>query len=320
MLNAKLIVKTGEIKALAEELLHSRTLPPFLLEEDKYKRFVVELKEEHERIGIAYGVAPHGEGAFHLHVLHVKKEYRTHTSVVYLLSFVLESVMIAGVKKAVWRYTMKEGERDLRPNILSGIPFCQVGKIVNSKHIKIKSANLERIKRNSRFYRPHICAERGYTVLPWPECGENLKAKIREREGHDQQDKNYLSPFIEKEDSRSIPDEQTSLVLVRNDGNNTLKPMGWIICKKVCDNEVDIQCFYMYPEERGRMMGHSFSSYAIDVIMSSYEYFGFGVATGNHQMEKFVQNWLNPVIDYSFFRCNLHMDLQKPDYTLIRTN
>lgn len=307
--DAKIIDDIEETKILVEELLGSHTLPHFLLDDDKYNKHVAGLYKDHNRIGISYGAAMYGEYVFHLHVLYIKKEYRSRESIEYLLGCLFESVLNAGIQKAIWRYTIKEDEIDLRSRILSNIPLCHVGEVIKATHIKVKSEDLERIKKSHKIYNPQLCVAGGYDVLLWSELSSALKRKVHEREVRAQNDKRYLSPFTDR--NNTVPDESTSLVLVKRDENDDVRTIGWMICHKTNESELEILNFYIYPEERVRMIGHSFGAYAFDKITSSCESFGFGIAEGNLQMETFLRKYLKPIIYQSTIRCNLHFDLHK---------
>ncbi|MDR0295536.1 MAG: hypothetical protein LBH91_05015 [Prevotellaceae bacterium] len=310
MIVTELVIENNEVEELVEELLGDCTLPTFLFEEEKYQRVIIGIKEDSTYVGIAYGVIKHRTDLFFLHFLYVKKEYRNYKIVVCLLESVLKNALdVTGANKAIWKYSINGNENDLRPKLLAELPFCQMIDNVRIRQYRTAAKDFEYLKNKISLYKPQRWKERGYNVIKWFECSEELKDIIREKEKISEHERNYLSPFIEKEDSSlRILDERTSFILTRN---NTLEPIGWILCQQISEKEVKMRRFYMYTKERASLIGVSFVSYVLEVISLFYDYLYFDVVEGNQQMERFVNNIWKPVVDLNCIQCNLKINLKE---------
>jgi len=301
MIDFKRIYLTDEIRHLSDKLLGVDTLPQYLLSEETYEKVVIEMKEDNVAVGLAYGVIKRGTDVFFLHFLFVSKTQRTHINVISLLCTVFKTAKsIKGVNCAVWSYTLSDNENDSRPKLVSGIPFCDVIASKSSKHLRIKTVDIAYI-RKFKIFRPMLLKEKGYRVINWAECPENLKECICKWEQSILQDSDYVSPFSDEISGHGF-DIYNSFVLVKP---GTMEPAGWIMCGAVSSKELTIRYFYMYPEERVRRIAHSFATYVLDLIALQYEYLSFDIAIGNRQMEMIVRNYFEPITESSYTQCNL---------------
>jgi len=287
-------------EVIAKEILKDHIIPAFIFNERKYRRIVVVLKYDAVHIGMAYGIIEHGTHDFFLHFIYIMKEYRKHKIVVRFLGDIFNTAIAdAGAKVAIWRYGLKDNEKDVRSLLLAELPFCLTVKVDKEKDYCIKTKDFDFIRKFNSLKSLNL-DKMGYHAQKWAECNDELKMKIHEGEERARCETKYLSPFI-----YDTFDTETSFVLVRKEMQ---KPAGWIICQRYSEKEIRLFCFYLYPEDRVGYVGLSFLAYVMEKIALLFESFHFGVDDDNSQMERFVNNYCVSVIEPKGIRCFLKVD------------
>ena len=298
------LIEINDIQNLSNNVLGHNILPSYLLSEEKYLKLVIGMEKDNIDIGLVYGVIEQRSNVLFLHFLFVKKEYRSYLSVLSLLKSTFKMAIVSkGVKHAIWKYTLDHNGSDLRVKLLRDIPFCRFRKIQSSRQFKIKTVDIDFI-RKFKIYNPLLWRSKGYKVLTWSNCGEELLRKMGMLEQSSKLSSDYISPFSGNEDGQEY-DKCYSYVLIKSETN---EPMGWIMCSVVSKDEVMIRNFYMYPKMRSVMIAHSFATYILDVIAQRYKYLSFNVACGNRQMEMIVKKYFKPILKNSHVQCNAFVD------------
>ena len=295
-----LVTKADDIRNLSGRVLGHRYLPPFLFSEERYTPIVIGMEKDNGSIGFAYGVTEHGACTFFLHFLFVKKEYRSHLAVISLLEAILLSAKnIKSVTEVVWKYVLEAGESDPREKFISHISFCYIKELKSSRKFRVRTIDIDYI-RQFKIYNPMLWKEKGYNVLPWSDCDDSVIARIWKTEESSTHSRDYISPFNETHEQKY--DLENSYIMLES---KSMKPMGWIMCSIVSENEVTIRNFYMYPKERAMIIAHSFATYILDVVASRYEYLSFSVVRGNRQMEIVAKKYFEPILESSNTQHNL---------------
>jgi len=305
MVKFEMMTEMSEVKNLSNKVLGHKRLPLYLHSEKKYLRLVIGMIRGNEPIGLVYGVIEKQSNVFFLNFLYIQKEHRSYLAVLSLLKSAFKTAIdIKGVKSAVWRYTLGLNRIDSRLKLLLNIPFCHFRKLECSQQFKIKTVDINYI-RQFKIYHPLLWRTKGYEVLAWSNCEDDLldQIKTRELEQSMMRDPNYTSPFNKHVSCEY--DVSDSYVLIEPETN---APIGWIMCSVLSEEEITIRNFYMYKEVRVVMVAHSFITYILDVIALRFKYLSFNVVHGNRQMEMIAEKYFKPILESSHIQCNVYID------------
>jgi len=307
MLKFEMMTEMNEMKNLSNKVLGHKKLPLYLHSEKKHLRLVIGMIRENTPIGLVYGVIEKQSNVLFLNFLYIKKEHRSYLAVLSLLKSAFKTAIdIKGIKSAVWKYTLETetDEADSRLKLLLDIPFCHFRKLERLHQFKIKTVDIHYI-RQFKIYNPTLWRTKGYEVLAWSNCEDDLLDQVKKRELEQPiiRDRNYTSPF--NKNATSEYDVYDSYVLIEPATN---APMGWIMCSVISEEEIVIRNFYMYKEVRSVIVAHSFITYILDVIALRFKYLSFNVIDGNRQMEMIVKKYFKPILEASSIKCNASVD------------
>ena len=281
-------------------------LPKHLFRKDVSGSVFVGLRLEEMPIGFAYGSSEGNGGVFVLRFLYIMKEHRNQSSSEVLVSAIFRITLAVNKSKgALWRFATDDNENDdgldARRRLVNEIPFCSISDVRYSKILKIKTEDISQI-RKYKVFKPMRWKEKGYSLCNRYECNTDLINFIKNREQSEGNGEGYLSPFEEQAGTGFVIDKGNSFVLARENGRI---PVGWIVCCAKSDEEVVIKALYIYPNERTRLIGHSFAAYALDSISRKYKFLSFDVAEGNKQMERMVKKYFAPLAISNQLFCSL---------------
>lgn len=301
-------------RQMMENIVKSITLPSRLShfpEECNYQYIFSAVKNDNEYVGIAYGVIEYKSEVFFLNYVYLKEEFRKYNIIIGLLEHILEnSINVAKAQGALWKYNIEQNERDVRPILIDEISFCNIKNIKKMIHCGVEMEMFNN-KVNPFFekFQPWLIKE--HMVVEWDKCEDTIKDKIRMREKH-LQDEDYLSPFVDRENDKSvILDGRISFILF----NREQEVLGWIICVKTSEKVAMIKRFYVYPEKRRGQLSPAFAAYALNRIGKFYEYLHFYIEHGNKQMERFANYFCKDVLKVKRTICDLEITFNKKVYS-----
>lgn len=191
-----------------------------------------------------------------------------------------------------WKYKQRGEGRDPRLSLVNGLALPWLSPAVRHRAgalMKLDTAILRDAGMKLKHNRPYLSSEHmasmGYSFLPWRNCGEEIKGKIRTLLALPEENTEGLSPFVGDE-----YDPDASFVLTHEDS-----VCGWVICAKFNDG-VEIRRWYIASAARRNRAGQFLGAYMLQVIQERYKAVYFEVLEHSKSMLRFAKGYLGKAI------------------------
>lgn len=192
-----------------------------------------------------------------------------------------------------WIYRQKDEVSDLHLSLLRGLDLPWLSSAVRRRVgivIKLDTAILRDAGMKLKHNRPYLSSEHmasmGYSFLPWRNCGEEIKGKIRTLLASPEENTEGLSPFLVDK-----YDPATSFVLTHDSS-----VCGWVICTKDDAGGVEIRRWYITSAARRNLAGQFLGAYMLRVIQERYKSVYFAVLEHSKSMQRFAKGYLGCAI------------------------
>ena len=266
------------------------------------KRLVCSLEKDGVSIGIGVGKYDVTECQFWVLMFYIEKQERTMEHICYMIEHLL---LLAQKRfqpeKVIWEYEVKDLKKDSYLRIMKKIPEYRVIVHDVSKSMRVWTDQFYSHRHGSAFYGQKTLEKKGFSICLWKECQEAVIQQFVQLREEADEELQELLPFVGED-----YETDTSTVLLQKESG---KVCGWMICRQISEEEVEIRRWYTLEDYRKSGIGLIFGAYMLKLLGSKYGIYRFQMHAGNDSMKGFTEKYFKEaIIDERYVR---YMEITK---------